>query len=135
MSIQIQKTISIKGKKLIGSGLYANVYRLSPRRVVKVFHLRDSKTLEKIIKDEIKGSKKMKGGLPILAIVKVELSKYETYGLIKKYVPYTVSYKEMHRAVDEGKISNIWDLHDKNVRKDSKGKFWIIDTQTKEGFL
>jgi hypothetical protein len=133
LSIETKKTISVKGKEFIGCGGYAMVYRLSPRRIVKVFHWHEE--LEKIVRDEIRGSKIIKNALPVIEVVKVKFKGYETYGLIKKYVPHPVTRDEMRSALNEGKIRNIFDLHSDNVRKDSRGKFWIVDTQTASGLI
>jgi hypothetical protein len=117
------KVIKLQKEQEIGHGMYGVVYRISPRRVVKVF-----KKFQKYnIPDEIKGSKTDKRCLPVLKVVDVVLPNgKKRKGLVKRYIPYEISMKEFFKLRD---AEDFYDLHDNNVRKDSRNRIYIIDTQ------
>lgn len=117
----------------VGSGYYATVYRLSPRRVVKVFQNHVPKY---VVSSEIEGSKVSKYALPVLKVVKVKFkNESECWRLVKKYIPHEVSRDESDflksklRLESEKAKKLCFDCHEYNVRRDNKGKLWMIDTQ------
>ena len=129
------KTIRVTRQQIIGDGAFATVYRISPRRVVKVFESR-IKLGMKLAKDEIQGSKKYKYGLPVLRMVKVIRSyrgkESEFIGVIKKYIPYRVTNTEINKLY-KNRVQNLpWDAHSLNFGKDYNGKIYMIDTATSE---
>lgn len=117
------KVIKLQKKQEIGNGMYGVVYRISPRRVVKVF-----KKFQKYnISDEIQGSKINEKCLPILKIVDVMLPNgKKKKGLVKRYIPYEATLEEYFNIRDN---SDFPDIHFDNIRKDSRGRIYIIDTQ------
>lgn len=123
------RKIKVTDEQCIGYGSFGTVYKISPRKVVKAF-FRDPR-MEAYVKDEIRGSKLFKAALPILEVVTVILpDNTETVGLVKRYIPNSVSYEEMLEATRKKEITYSWDRKADNFRKDKKGKIWMIDTQT-----
>lgn len=128
--------INAEKHKQIGSGCFGRVYRLTPRKVVKVFY---SKIPKYVISSEIKGSKASEHALPVLKVVKVKIKEKEGkeyWGLIKRYIPFECNYKEADKVKDllmkeDTDDTNFLacDCHTGNIRKDSNGKLWLIDTQ------
>ena len=120
------RTIKLKEEQLIDEGSFAAVYRISPRRVVKAFFYPEEDDVSRLADDEIKGSKKYKRALPVLAKVKVIFPNgTESIGLVKKYLPYEI-YDERAMPSD----SRCWDASPDNYRMDYDGTVWLIDTQT-----
>jgi hypothetical protein len=123
------RKIKVTSEQWIDSGSYGAVYRISKTKVVKAFF--NHPYMEEIIRDEIRGSKLFKAALPILEVVTVVLpDDKETVGLIKRYIPYSVTNKEMLEATRKKEITYSWDRRADNFRKDKKGRIWMIDTQT-----
>lgn len=122
------KPIQVKKSQRIGSGSFADVYRISPRRVVKVFRPDefDKDTIKEFITDEIEVSKG-NGHLPVLRVVKVKYPETGeiTPGLIKRYIPYEAKKEDR----DTLEVS-YWDDSLDNIRKDSRGNVFIIDSQS-----
>jgi len=129
--------------KCIGFGSFAYVFRISPRRVIKIF---DPCVSKEVINSEIEGSKCSKHSLPVLKIVKVKSrslnflygvkGKRIYWGLVKRYIPYEVSEeeadqlrKQLERSRNEKVQMLAADCYEQNVRKDSRGSLWIVDTQ------
>jgi len=125
----MSKVIEISRKQKIGSGCYGAVYRISPRRVIKVFHTHFRKSeVEELIKDEVKGSYR-KFNVPVLQVIDVIIGKKKTKGLLKRYIPCDAGYDECREFTRKNRIRQ-WDSHPGNIRKDSKGQLYIIDSQT-----
>lgn len=124
--------IKTKNFKLIGRGRYACVYRLSQRRVIKVFHSKYSeKKIDEIIRDERRGTKH-NGSLPILKIVEVFSAGRKTKGLIKRYIPNECTgYEQMYRLMKRQRMREHIDDDPVNCRIDSRGILWRVDTQYK----
>lgn len=123
------KTIKVNKRQYIGGGCFGDVYRISSRRVVKVFHLGGE------CESEIKGSKLSKYALPILERVKVKRGNKKFDGVIKRYIPYEcdiIDYEVIRKKLKKYKNPSklLWDLHINNIRKDSRGRIYIIDTGT-----
>lgn len=119
----------------IGVGCFSEVFKISPRRVIKIFFARIPKY---VIESEIKGSKSCKYALPILKVVLVDFHGEKRWGLVKKLIPYAVNETQACKLQDLLKLENslnaktlAYDCHSHNVRKDSRGKLWMIDTQLK----
>lgn len=125
-----RRTIKVNRTQLIGDGSFANVYRISPRRVVKVFRPDefDDEDINWFIEDEIAHSRG-KGHLPVLETVDVILpGKIKpTPGLVKRFLPYEASWEDFINFPEEH-----WDDHEENFRKDSRGNVFIIDSQSEE---
>lgn len=116
-----------KKKKLIGKGSFGDVYRISSRRVVKVYK-------EELIdglycaKDEKIGAKLFENGLPVLKIVRVTHKDKEYIGVIKRYLPNEATHYD--RLPNTGYDATDWGPD--QYRKDSKGKPYRVDTQTRK---
>lgn len=123
-----KRLITVEPEQFIGEGGFARVYRISPRRVVKVFFY-DDDNREALVKDEILGAKRYAYALPILGVVRVE-GDVKGIGVIKKYVPYPVSEEEI-AVLYKGKREP-WDFSAHNYRKDYDGTIYMVDTQTPE---
>jgi hypothetical protein len=129
--VTMPKPIRLKARQIIGVGSFGTVYRISPRRVVKVFHAEWDQ--EYIIRDEITGSSKHELCLPVLKVVDVEYWKdghlKKTKGLLKRYIPIKADHRDAKVLRKRLKGHILWDLWDKNLRKDTKGNIYIVDTQ------
>lgn len=124
------ETIFTNKLKLIGTGAFGKVFRLSHRRIVKVFSSYNSEEyVNRIIKDEIRGSK-FKGSLPVLKVVNVVINGRKTKGLVKRYLQYPITPRELDDLIRKKKITALWDDRPVNFRKDSKGNIYRIDTMT-----
>ena len=140
----MKKPLRLRQKQKIDNGAFADVYRISKYRVVKVFdpyYFPDRDELSKeevqdrldaLIKDEIRGSKTSKYALPVLDIIDVVTpDKDRLKGLLRRYIPYEVYDDDpAFEKVDRRVTVLGWDLGCFNCRKDSYGKVWIVDTQT-----
>lgn len=124
------KPINLRKDQKIGAGVFGTVYRISKCRVVKVFR----RCAKHNIEDEIKSSSLHPSCLPVLKVVDVILPNGKKQkALLKKYIPNDVTraeFLDFRDLVDADGTDLIWDLHEKNVRKDSRGRIYIIDTQT-----
>jgi len=115
----------VKARK-IGQGSFATVYKISPKRVVKVFDYHRLGVAIKLIRDEIKGSKR-KDNLPVIDIVNVNRNGKILPAILKEYLPYRVSLQEIN------KMPRYWDKRLANCRKRTRnGKPVLIDTQTRK---
>ena len=129
------KPIKLKRSQVIGRGCFGEVYRISQRRVIKVMRGVYLKDADHYIEDEIKGSKEAEHCLPVLDVVDVELwdynrNKVQTKGMVKRYLPLECTRKEEGFFYKKYKDHRIcWDIKNDNIRKDSRGKLFIIDTQ------
>ena len=124
-TIDLTKT---KMRKRVGKGAFSTVIRISKKRVVKVFDLKlTDKTIKRLVKDEVKGSKIYKDALPVLKEVVVKGKKGKVfYGLLKEYLPYKITKKDIIK-------SKAWDKKRENFRKKCRnGKPYLIDTQTRK---
>lgn len=121
--------IDTKDLKMIGHGLYGEVYRLSPQRVLKVYKTYDTKRYNLFLKDEIEGSKR-KWSLPVIRTIKVRYNGRIVKGLVKRYIPNEFdSDHDFMRKIKENKIRLWCDDHYQNFRMDKKGNIYRIDTQ------
>jgi len=132
----------VYSNQIVGYGAYGDIYRISPRRVIKVYRACFSKLqVADLIKDEIAGSKTNKRCLPILNTVEVRVSnKRTTYGLLKRYLPIEAGGRDVDTIRDILPPGNCrkncwWDLKDSNLRKDTRGNIYIIDTQLNPGAI
>ena len=124
------RRIRVRENQQIGEGSFGIIYRISKTKIVKAFYRKSFN--EQFARDEVRGSKLFKGALPILEVVIVILpNKRETIGLIKKYIPHSISSFELLQAIHRKEVNRNWDSNPRNFRKDDKGKIWRIDTQTK----
>ena len=125
------KIINLKSKKVIGRGSFAIVYKVSPRRVVKVFRSNVKEELDLLLEDEVKGGKTLAYALPVLKVVNVITPRGRlTRGLLKQFIPYPVTLEEIWAEIPIRIINKIWDIQSNNIRRDSKGRLWLVDTQT-----
>lgn len=124
--------VDVMSLEMIGMGSYGRVYRLSPRRIIKVYHKKySSNEVEQIIGDEKRGTR-LKGSLPILRTISVFSFGRETKGVVKKFVPYNVgSFDQLCEMVNEQGMKMHWDDHEGNFRVDYDGTLWRVDTQWK----
>ncbi len=116
--------------QLINHGCWANIYLLSPQRIVKVFRKAYQKDEDKLIRDEVRGSKKYKYALPILRIITVITPQgNKAKGMVKKYLPYKVSREEMFALYGNKPQCMPGDAWKFNYRKDYDGTIYYVDTQ------
>lgn len=141
------KTLTVDIKQRCGSGMFARVYRISPRRVIKIFKTYGQKNaaLEFTnFKDEIRGALMFKKCLPIYGIQRVRFydrhikRMHTTYGLIKRYLTplrkcdRTISQKIMDSV--QHSYGRFWDKHIDNFGIDSRGQWYLLDTGTQVAF-
>lgn len=138
------RRIKVFSKQKIGEGAYGTVYRISPRRVVKIFDI--SLAIEEQMEaclDEIEGSQIYAYALPVLGIAEVTLrkrnyigpsdykiKKFTGYGVIKKYLPYQAKEHEIKTLYQQRNYDGkwYWDDHPYNYRKDNRGNIYLVDT-------
>ena len=136
----MSKCLRVYRKQYIDEGCFGAIYRISARRIVKVYHADFSKEqILQLIDDELQGSCQIPYGLPILKIVHViaphwsnkqnKYIKQKTKGLIKRYIPYSVSDAIANNFIGSKNLKRIWDLKSDNLRKDTRGRIYIVDTQ------
>jgi hypothetical protein len=114
--------------QLIDAGAWADIYQLSPHRIIKVF--RNIQDADKLIKDEVTGSKRYKHALPILRIVSVvDRHGRKTKGIVRKYLPHKVTRGELLALYNNRRQNMPWDGNVDNFRKDRDGTIYMIDTQ------
>lgn len=114
----------------VGNGSYASVYKLSVRRVVKVFGSNFSKDdVEGLIEDEILGSKEERS-LPVLRVIDIFHNGRITKGLVKRLLKRNASWDEIEASgIDE----DGFDVSPINCMVDTKGNVFKVDTMTEEG--
>jgi len=124
----------IKTDKPIGEGSYQVAYRVSSRRIVKVARdIYDDEQAKTILQNEIEGSKTLLNALPVLDVVDVVLPSGKIrQGTLRKYVENNVKDSEIDRMFKRASSFHDWDSYSNNYKKDTSGKIWRIDTQTKE---
>lgn len=125
--------VNISGLKRLGGGVFSTVYRLSPNRVIKVYDNYVDHSIN-IMAEEIELSMKSPHALPVLdiAIAKRRTKRY--YAVIKKYLPYRVTWEEIDNLRDALPGCLREDCHIDNARKDEKGNVFLIDTQGRYAF-
>lgn len=117
-----------KDKKLLGQGSYGTVYKISPRRVIKIYDGYTSfETNLKVLNDEIKNAPKFKNGLMPLKIVEVKFRGKKYPASIKRYLPLNVKYKEV-KHLCKHKFDKI-DFASCQYKKDYRGNIYRVDTQ------
>ena len=121
----------------LGSGSFGTVYRLSKTKVIKVYNrfAYYSKSQDgNIMAEEVELSMCSEHALPVLEVAVATKGDECFYAVIKRYLPNTATYKDSDRL----RSLLPWDLradcYSANVRKDSKGRAYLIDTQGKYAF-
>jgi len=127
------KPIRLERNQEIGRGATAIVYKISPRRVVKVFKRYRGKALDKIVEDEIENAKRFELGLPgqLVYVFTPRSNRGPVKAVMKRYLPRPVSWDDIDKIYEiEDPEDILWDIHSDNFRKDSKGKIYWVDTQS-----
>lgn len=134
------KTIIVNNNMLLSDqGAFARVYRISSRRIVKVYRAKDIQVSKKFANDEIKGSKiyKKYNALPVLEVVNVievlDSGVRKAIGVLKRYIPYNLSKKDYETFLYSHPDCVHPDVYGPNLKKDSRGNIYFIDTQTRKG--
>ena len=128
------RVVNVRGKTMIGCGAFGSVYKISPKRVVKVYDRDEgSKHEMEYISKEIELSFRHKNVLPVLDLVLVKHRGKFHYGLIKKYLPRRPKYKHIKELSKILPKELKWDLKEENVRLDRDGTAYLIDTNGKTG--
>jgi hypothetical protein len=120
--------INIDNLTWLGGGSFGSVYRLSPRRIIKVYNYIDVHD-NNIMIDEMEASLCSEHALPVLDIVTAVRSGYHYYAVIKKYLPFRVTYTESQHLKRNLPKKLQWDCHSGNALKDYNGKVFLVDTQ------
>lgn len=125
--------INVRNLDFIGDGATGAVFRLSKRYVIKVYcnaydwYSREDGDLVAMLQELEAGlcSNKV---LPIEDMVVARLNNELHHAAVKRYIPYECSDKDID-SIEHHLPSHLrWDLHEGNVRKDEKGKVWLIDS-------
>jgi len=123
------KIIDVSNLPHIGSGCFSDVYRLSPRKIIKVYTQDPAADASEYMIEEIELSKKSKYTLPVLDVAIAKRGKRHYYAVIKRYIPKEVSYFESERFKRLlPKVLRV-DAKKRNIRKDSRNRMYLIDTQ------
>lgn len=128
----MQKT---QNMKRLGSGSFGIVYKMSPKRIVKVFHPKfTEEQVEALIADEIRGSVP-DNALDILRVIEIKHNGRKTKGLVKQLLKKHATWDDLEKAHDNGELDlNEFDVVPSNCMLDSKGKVYLVDTMTEEGY-
>jgi signal recognition particle subunit SEC65 len=135
----------LRFNQYIGEGDFATIYRVSNRRILKVFDRTNNFNNEEIdllINDEIRGGT-LNYGLPVIKEMVVlcpiccdECSDYkEVRALLKRFIPFTVTEEECCEIINRSDfpIELKWDSNNpRQMRKDEKGRIYVVDTQTEK---
>jgi len=121
-------SIPVKAVQIDG-GCFGNIYRISPRRVLKVYDCVNEREGIKLAEDERKGAGLYYNGLPVLRIVRVKLRGAYRIGVIKRYLPREVDYDAVQWICDVNKQDRC-DFGERQYRADSRGRIYRVDTQT-----
>jgi hypothetical protein len=117
-----------KKKTKIGECSYGIVYRISPRRVVKIYDGCNSfENNLQVLNDEINSAKKFKNGLIPLKAVVVKFNRKKHPATIKRYLPLEVTGLEILHL--EKHKFDCYDFCQDQYRKDYKGTIYRVDTQ------
>jgi hypothetical protein len=127
------RIINVDCLKRLGGGVFSTVYHLSPRRVIKVYD-KFSKYDMGIIAEEIEMSMCSEYALPVLDVAIATRRKRRYYAVIKKYLPFSVTFREALRFEKILPRRLRFDCHRENVRKDGRGNLFLIDTQGNYAF-
>jgi hypothetical protein len=122
------RLINVDGLKFLGRGEFGNVYKLSPTKVIKVYMYYRKHDVN-IMAEEIELSTRSEHALPVADVAIARKRNKCYYAVIKKYLSNEATYGEIASLKKllpkELKI----DCHSDNVRKDEKGRVFLIDTQ------
>ena len=136
----------LTGRQLFGEGEFSTIYRVSPTRIIKVYSKLGRYTEEErdfMIADEIYGGS-LNYGLPVIKEIAVEIPYCNcgdcikpppAKGLVKRFIPFPVTENECYEIVNrpDFPIELKWDSnHPRQMRKDHKGRIYVIDTQTEK---
>jgi len=122
------RTVNIKGLKYIGSGAFADVYRLSQRRIIKVYDY-DPEYDAAIMAEEIELSMRSDHVLPVLDTAIAKKGRRRHYAVIKRYLPKRATGDDAEILERLLPRELRLDCHSDNVRKDNNGRTFLIDTQ------
>lgn len=132
----MERLVKVCRNQYLSSGCYGDVYRISQRRIVKIYTTRDKYEAHLIREDEIRGSRISKYCLPILEKVRVRVGKKreEYLGVIKKYLPNPYIPDKTFDLIshfERFKKTQILadDCHVDNILCDGRGRPYLIDTQ------
>jgi hypothetical protein len=127
----------------IDSGGYGSVYRISPRRVIKIFNIVNEEgeydtpdDVEFWLEDEEHGASLSDYALPILrreTVIGTDGNQWT--GLVKRYLPHECNKKDFItiRQLEKKLPEELqWDAYGRNWMKDSRGNYYLVDTQTTE---
>ena len=121
--------IDISNLPHIGYGAFSNVYRISKNRIIKVYDQDKPADASEFMIEEIELSKKSKYTLPVLDTAIARRGEWHYYAVIKRYIPFEANSNDVKKI--EKKLPKILreDLKEENVRKDSRNRIYLIDTQ------
>lgn len=129
------RVIDVSRLRPIGSGEFGAVYRISSKRIIKVYNndYYDDCYLD-IMAEEIELSYLSKHSLPVLGTAIAKKNGRLFYAVIKEYLPYHATSADAIRLRELFKKNKrTWvladDCYSNNVRKDRKGRTFLIDTQ------
>jgi hypothetical protein len=131
------RVINTEKLEMIGDGAVGNVYRLSKTKIVKVYcNARNFFNKEHsdliALNQELTACLCSKYVLPIKEAVIAKVGGKLFHGSVKEYLPYEVSELEASEIEVLLPEKLRWDVHLGNVRKDIKGKCWLIDSHLSE---
>lgn len=125
--------VNVSKLKRIGSGYFSTVYRLSPQRVIKVYNHHKGHD-GNIMAEEVELSGSSPHALPVLGVAIAVKGATRHYAVIKKYIPRRATWKEADDLRDVLPRKLQADCYSDNVRKDDKGRLFLIDTQGNYAF-
>jgi hypothetical protein len=120
----MSKPLKLKKTQIIGGGYWSRIFRVSPRRIIKVFRHNtrelDGLSEKVLVSSEVYGARKYKYALPVLKVIDVITPEgYLQKGIVKKYLPHCVrSMKQLWELYPTGRTP--WDYD---------GTIYLVDTQ------
>lgn len=136
---------TVTERQFYDAGEFSSIYKVSPTRIVKIYHKLNRYTEKErdfMIADEIYGGT-LNYGLPVIKKITVMMPgctcgdcdpPIPAKALVKRFIPFIVTEDECYSIINrpDFPIELKWDGHPRQMRKDQKGRIYVIDTQTEK---
>lgn len=113
----------------LSEGSFAEVYKISPRRIIKIYMEEYFEDGMLYAQDEVDGVKYFRNGLPVIKTVAVFYERSWRAANIKRYIPNPITEYELDQYAK--RKADFFDCGIDQYRKDNKGTIYRVDTQYK----